>query len=166
MTTDIIIRDLRPDDVEAIADIAVAAWAPIYQHYRAEMGDDLFDALHPDWRAEKAAQIRHACVPSQDQRAIVLVAEEEGRPIGFLTFYVDETTRVGVLGNNAVRPSERGRGIAPQLYEEAFGRMRSLGMRYVRVRTGLDPAHAPARRAYQKAGFDVALPSVDYYRAL
>jgi len=52
------------------------------------------------------------------------------------------------------------------MYAAALERMRAQGMRYARVRTGLDEAHAPARRAYTKAGFDIAIPSVEYYRSL
>ena len=36
----------------------------------------------------------------------------------------------------------------------------------IRAGTGGDEAHAPARRAYQKAGFDIELSSVQLYRAL
>lgn len=34
------------------------------------------------------------------------------------------------------------------------------------VSTGGDPSHAPARRAYEKAGFGPGLPSVYLYRVL
>jgi hypothetical protein len=39
-------------------------------------------------------------------------------------------------------------------------------MGYARVTTGGDPAHAPARRGYEKAGFGADLPSVTYHREL
>jgi hypothetical protein len=44
--------------------------------------------------------------------------------------------------------------------------MREAGMKAVKVNTGLDDAHAPALRAYEKADFERSLPSVMYYRAL
>jgi hypothetical protein len=34
------------------------------------------------------------------------------------------------------------------------------------VSTGGDPSHAPARRAYEKAGFGPAIPSVSLYKLL
>jgi hypothetical protein len=34
------------------------------------------------------------------------------------------------------------------------------------VGTGGDPSHAPARRAYAKAGFGPAIPSLTLYRLL
>jgi hypothetical protein len=39
-------------------------------------------------------------------------------------------------------------------------------MRVATVGTGGDPSHAPARRAYEKAGFDREIPSVWMYRPL
>jgi ribosomal protein S18 acetylase RimI-like enzyme len=105
-----------------------------------------------------------ACDPTGN--AMVGVAELDGHPVGFVTCYADDRSRIGEIGNNAVYPDVQGRGVGPRLYEYAFGRLRERGMRYVRVSTGGDPAHAPARRAYEKAGIGVQLPGVEYYRAL
>lgn len=165
-TSPLAIRDLQPGDVDTLVEIAIAAWAPIYGHFRETMGDDLFLSLYPDWPAIKGGQIRQDCDPDSRWPMQVLVAEEGGRIVGFVTFRTNRETSLGEIGNNAVWPECRGRGIAPRLYDAALQRMREQGMRYARVRTGLDPAHAPARRAYEKAGFDIALPAVDYYRAL
>jgi hypothetical protein len=44
--------------------------------------------------------------------------------------------------------------------------MKEFGMALATVGTGADPSHAPARRAYEKAGFGAALPSVSLYRLL
>ena len=38
--------------------------------------------------------------------------------------------------------------------------MKSSGMQVATVATGGDPSHAPARRAYEKSGFNVQIPSV------
>jgi ribosomal protein S18 acetylase RimI-like enzyme len=65
-----------------------------------------------------------------------------------------------------VHPEWQGRGIAAALYQAALAKMRANGMRAVRVTTGLDEGHAPARAAYQKAGFIVGLPSITYYQDL
>jgi ribosomal protein S18 acetylase RimI-like enzyme len=166
----IVVRPLSLPDVEVVVEIAVAAWQPIFAFYRRTMGDSLFAAAHPDWRREKARQVRHACAP--DSPAIVAVAEqlphdgEASRVVGFVTCYADPSTGIGEIGNNAVHPDCQGQGIAQRLYAYAFERLRECGMRYVKVGTGGDPAHAPARRAYQKAGFDVSLPHIEYYRDL
>jgi ribosomal protein S18 acetylase RimI-like enzyme len=163
MKDTISIRELAPQDVPTVCDLAVAAWEPIYAWYQKTMGEELFAALHPDWRAEKAGQVRRACQP--DNPAYVLVAEQDGRVVGFVTMYTGDNG-VGEIGNNAVHPTAQGKGIAPRLYERAMAYLREQGMRFVRVSTGGDPAHAPARAAYAKVGFDIELPELTLYRAL
>ena len=173
--SEIRIRALAPSDVEFAVEIALAAWEPIYAYYRRIMGDELFLAIHPDWRQEKARQVRHGCAPADARvsaAAIVAVAElppngdQPARVVGFVTAHVRASLGIGEIGNNAVHPDWQGQGIAPRLYQYAFDRLRERGMRYVKVITGGDPSHAPARRAYQKAGFEIALPHVEYYREL
>jgi ribosomal protein S18 acetylase RimI-like enzyme len=164
MADAVVVRDLEPGDVEAVVDIAVAAWGPIFASFRRILGDELFAAHCPDPREEKARQVRSAC--QADSRALVCVAELDGRVVGFATFYPNVKPGLGEIGNNAVHPDYQGRGIAGRMYEHAFGRLKALGMRFVKVNTGGDASHAPARRAYEKAGFNVALPGVTYFRKL
>jgi hypothetical protein len=52
------------------------------------------------------------------------------------------------------------------MYECIRERMEALSMALATVGTGGDPSHAPARRAYEKAGFESALPSVYLYKLL
>lgn len=161
---DITIRDMHEGEVEVLVEIALAAWEPIFDQYRAMMGEELFGLLHPDWRAEKADQIRRGCDPQYGGGACVV--ECEGRIVGFATYYPKAKTRVGEIGNNAVHPDYQGKGIGTRMHEHVIERLGGLGMRFVEVGTGGDPSHAPARRAYQKAGFDIAIPAVTYFRKL
>ncbi|WP_437957583.1 GNAT family N-acetyltransferase [Sorangium sp. So ce119] len=71
-----------------------------------------------------------------------------------------------MIGLNAVDPAHAGKGIGTAMYEFALARMRQSGMKVATVATGGDPSHAPARRAYRKAGFDVEIPSVWMCRKL
>jgi ribosomal protein S18 acetylase RimI-like enzyme len=163
MSDEVTIRDLGQGDVDRMVEIALAAWRPIYTWYQETMGPELFELTTPNCYTDKEEQIRRACAP--DSSTQVLVAELEGRIVGFATFHVSPNG-MGEIGNNAVDPEIRGRGIAPRMYEEAFARMRAQGMRFVKVGTGGDPAHAPARRAYEKVGFNIVRPTVTYYREL
>ncbi len=158
------IREFRPADMEAIVHVAIAAWEPIYANYRRLMGDDLFFTAFPDWQQEKARQVRVACTPPST--AMVYVAEQDRRIVGFVTFYANDASGIGEIGNNAVHPDRQGLGIGPRMYERAFDRLRERGMRFVKVSTGGDEAHAPARKAYAKVGFSIQLPGVDYFRPL
>jgi GNAT superfamily N-acetyltransferase len=142
----------------------VAAWEPIYAQYRSVMGEEIFRTLYPDWRASKAGQVRRACAAGSGVHA--RVAELDGRVVGFVTFHAAPPSGVGEIDNNAVHPDAQGKGVAQKMYAAAFDVMRALGVNVVKVHTGGDPAHAPARRSYEKAGFGVSLPSVTYYRKL
>ena len=164
MTDAVVVRDLAQEDVEAIVVIAVAAWEPISAEVRRVLGDELFEARKTDWRAEKARQVRRAC--RQEPGTGVVVAELDGQVVGFACYHWRDQTGVGEIGNNAVHPDVQGRGIAPRMYEQVFERMRERGMRFAKVSTGLIPSQAPARRAYQKAGFSKELTFVTYYREL
>ena len=164
MAEDVLIRDVRPDDVETLVEIAVAAWAPINAERLRFMGEELFGILHSGWQERKARQVRAACAPGS--RAGVCVAEIDGRAVGFATYWTDDATGIGELSNNAVHADVRGRGLGGRMYEYVFERLRERGMRFVVVRTGGDAGHAPARRAYEKAGFDVQDPKMVYYRRL
>ena len=164
MSNDTIIRDLEPADVEAVVAIAVAAWEPIFAFFRHTLGEELFTAAHPDCRVEKARQVRAVCDPRSG--AMICVAEQSGRVVGFATFYVNDVSRIGEMGNNAVHPDFQGMGIGSSMYQHIFKVLKKAEMRFVRVRTGGDPSHAPARGAYEKAGFSIEIPHVEYYRRL
>ena len=164
MSHDVTIRDVRPEDMDAAVEIAMVSWAPIYGSFRGLIGDELFNGCHPDCFKDKERQVRRACAPGG--AGIACVAEIEGRVAGFITAYANEETRVGEIGNNAVHPDFRGRGIGPRMYEHVLARLKEQGMRFAKVMTGGDPAHAPARRAYEKSGFTAHIPFVTYFQEL
>jgi len=65
----------------------------------------------------------------------------------------------------AVHPEFQKRGIATQLNEAALDAMKAVGAKLAIVETGGDDGHAPARRAYEKAGY-TGLPIVRYFKDL
>jgi ribosomal protein S18 acetylase RimI-like enzyme len=97
----------------------------------------------------------------------MLVTEIGGQIAGFITFFVINSDRgLGEIGNNAVHPDFQGRGLGKRQYERVFEELRLKGVAIVQVTTGLDDAHAPARHAYEAAGFDKELPKITYLRKL
>ncbi|MEM7223540.1 MAG: GNAT family N-acetyltransferase [Pseudomonadota bacterium] len=70
---------------------------------------------------------------------------------------------MGEIDLNAVDPDHQGSGVGAWMYAYALDRMKEAGMLVASVGTGGDPSHAPARRAYEKAGFGPAIPSVHLY---
>ena len=154
----IIIRAATAADAEAIGEIAKAAWKPIFDGYLMQMGEEIFHFLYPEDPTEKK---KEECARAAGSGAC-FVAEYKGKVVGFATYLIKE--KLGILANNAV--ALRGHGIAGLLHTRIFEEMKALGCEVVEVRTGLDEAHAPARRAYEKDGFQHSIPSITYYKKL
>jgi len=157
-----LIRSARPEDIEACAQIAKRAWAPIMAERGAVMGQDLQRRERGDDPLEsKADEVRRFCEAHPES---VLVTELDGRVVGFITFHADHATGILTIGNNAIDPDHQGRGLGTAQYDHVLTWARENGFAYAKVMTGLDDCHAAAREAYRKAGFDIAIPGVTYYR--
>jgi ribosomal protein S18 acetylase RimI-like enzyme len=157
------IRELRESDVDAIVELSLRAWAPVYDSLRKVLGDAIFLRLHPDWRADQAAAVRSSCCSGERD---VLVAVADGRPVGFVSVALNAFhDRMGVIDIVGVDPQYQRRRIATQLTDAATRHMKERGMDIAVVETGGDPGHAPARAAYEKSGFTL-LPIARYFRLL
>ena len=157
------IRPYTETDLETIAKIGDRAWRAIYQMFRAAYGDELFAVLVPDEKTSKGEQVRSFCHRHPEW---VFVCEEEGHIVGFVSFRLDEDKKIGEIGNNAVDPECGLKVIGQQMYRAVLAHFKERGMRFAKVQTGLDPAHAPARRAYERAGFDIRHEDVTYFKKL
>ena len=157
------IRPYRPADLATVVDIANRAWQPIYDMYLETYGEPLFSTVIPDRTTCKGAQVEAHCQAHPDR---IFVCEEEGSVVGFVTFRLNERDGVGEIGNNAVDPDCGLKGIGQQLYRAALDSFRARGMAFAKVGTGLDWAHAPARRAYERAGFNISHQNVTYWQEL
>ena len=90
----------------------------------------------------------------------------DGRPVGFVAVALNAFhERMGVIDIIGVDPEYQRRGIGSRLTEVAIDHMRRQGMDIAVVETGGDPGHAPARAAYEEAGFTL-LPISRYFRLL
>lgn len=158
------IRSVQPAEIDQVVSLALLAWQPVYQGYRQALGDDLFRSAFAGWEERKAADVASACLQASGRS--VDVALVDGRIAGFITTQIDPTGQYGVIGNNAVAPTHQGRGLAQALCTFALQKLKAAGVRHVTVSTGSDPAHAPARRVYEKAGFSAQLPSTTYHLKL
>jgi predicted N-acetyltransferase YhbS len=158
------IRPFRPGDLPALHAVREAAFAPVFAGLRARLGPEIAPVALAAAEDEQAALLDRICADGSD--AAVLVAEADGTVVGFVAFSVDAASRVGEIGLNAVRPDRAGRGLGTGLYAAALAAMRARGAVVATVSTGGDAAHAPARRAYEKAGFGPSIPSLHLYRTL
>ncbi|MDP6041348.1 MAG: GNAT family N-acetyltransferase [Candidatus Latescibacteria bacterium] len=159
------IRRATAEDVIPACEIAKKAWVRVHDSFRAIMGGEMHDVLCEDWEENKAAQVagHFERVPNC---FYVVVREEDNRVVGFITFRIDEEKSLGTIGNNAIDPICQGKGVGTAMYEYVLDLFRTKGLRFASVTTGLDEGHAPARGAYEKAGFDIRQENVTYYKKL
>ncbi len=96
----------------------------------------------------------------------MLVTEVEGEIGGFVSWATDSARGVGTIHYNAVAPGFQGRGIGTMQIERVLEIFRDEGMSIACVGTGLNEGHAPARRMYEKAGFEPVIEYRMYSRRL
>lgn len=139
--------------------IALTAWTPIYASYKTLLGDALFAGVMPDWEIALANNVQ--ALLESGHGYVLLV---HGEIAGFIGWRVSGHN--GRIGFNAVAPKFRGHGFAGRMHAYVMAEMKKEGFDYVQVHTGLDDAHAPARSAYLKSGFEKGLPCMTFYRTL
>ncbi len=157
------IRAYEEKDLDAVIAIANRAWAPINAAYRALYGEELFQRIFPNAETRAGVNLQRDMEAHPGQ---TIVCASSGRVIAFCNYWMEEDKKVGVVGYNAVDPECGLKGIGQEMYAWVLSEFRRKGMLYARVLTGLDEGHARARRAYERAGFNISHGSVTYYKKL
>ncbi len=157
------IRPVRDEDVEALVDLSLLAWAPVFQSFEQILGPAIYARLYPDWRRTQQETVESVCADAEETP--VWVAEVEGHAVGFVAYKPNPEDKTGEVWLLAVHPAYQNQGIGTELNRFALARMQASGLALAVVGTGGDPSHAPARRSYEKAGY-TALPLVRYYQVL
>jgi ribosomal protein S18 acetylase RimI-like enzyme len=157
------IRPVSSGDVEALMELSVLAWEPVFASFRHILGPEIYPILYPDWRQRQRDSVAEVCADGAG--LTVLVAEVDGVVAGFIAYELDMVEKTGEVDLLAVHPDHQNHGIGTALNTYALAEMRARGARLAVVATGGDPGHAPARRSYEKAGY-TGLPLVRYYKAL
>jgi GNAT superfamily N-acetyltransferase len=157
------IRPARDADADAVVELALAAWAPVFDSIRVALGDELFERSYGgDWRAAQRAAVEHALT---DEATHVWVREAEGGVAGFVAVILHAADRTGEIHMVAVAPEHQRQGHAIALTEWATAWIKDAGMLIAMVETGGDPGHAPARAVYEQAGYTL-WPAARYFKAL
>jgi ribosomal protein S18 acetylase RimI-like enzyme len=155
------IRPFVDGDIEQVVELSLLAWEPAFESFEKVLGPRVFPILYPDWRRTQAEGVEGACRATDKYHTFV--AELDGRVVGFIAYELKgETGEVALL---AVHPEFQKRGIATLLNQAALAAMAAAGMKMAVAETGGDEGHAPARRAYEKAGY-TGLPLVRYFKGL
>jgi ribosomal protein S18 acetylase RimI-like enzyme len=164
MERDLVIRPYTKADYETVLAICIAAFTPIHAGFEAALGQRIFALQYNDWR-ERYAETLGGISPA-DETTKVYVAEIDGNVAGFIFTAVDAKRKTGDIGLNAVDPKLQGRGIGKAMYAFALADLKARGAEIAQVGTGADAAHERARRAYEAAGFDRAIPGLYLFKTL
>lgn len=162
---DIDIVPTTEDHSEAVQNIVIEGWKPIRKAQKALIGEISYNAMFTNWEANKAKSVIICAFGGKPGRCC-FSAISDGRVAGVLTaHFTDGEIPLMEIGNNSVSAEFAGRGIGSSMYRFILGEAKKRGCRYASVETGLDDGHAPARRAYEKAGFsrDTAIETINYY---
>lgn len=157
------IRPYQDEDLDDLIELSILAWAPIFGSFEQILGPQLDTLLHPDWKAIQKDAVKQTVTKSEEIKT--WVAEVEGDAVGFVSYQCDDERKRGEIALLAVHPDYQEMGIGTELNKLALFMMTIAGMEIAIVETGGDPSHAPARRAYEKAGF-TRFPIARYFKAL
>ena len=157
------IRPLSGRDVEALEELAVLAWEPVFASFQHILGTEIYPILYPDWHQQQRDTVSKTCADGSG--FTVLVAEVDNVVTGFIAYSVNLEEQSGEVELLAVHPDYQNHGIGTALNVHVLEQMKASGVHLAVVGTGGDPGHAPARRSYEKAGY-TGLPLVRYYKAL
>jgi ribosomal protein S18 acetylase RimI-like enzyme len=149
-------------NLEAIVELSLRAWAPVFESIANAMDPEVYREQHPDWRKTQRKAVESTCA---DEGFHVWVALEGSTTAGFVALRLHAEDRMGEIYMIAVDPGFQRRGIARALTEHSLAWLKAAGMTTVMVETGGDPGHAPARRTYESAGFRL-FPVARYFKKL
>ena len=157
------IRPASVKDTEELVRLSLFAWKPVFASFRQVLGPTIYALVYPDWQRQQREAVEAVC--AKDGEMTIWVADVGEKVAGFIAYKLKREERLGVVELLAVHPDYQNRGIGTELNKVALEKMKESGMKLADLHTGGDPGHAPARRAYEKAGY-IALPLVHYYKDL
>jgi len=146
------------------ARIAVNAWQMGYTEYEEILGTELFKKIFPEWEKAKANAMEPYFKNDKSKRAFTVNIDD--KIAGFITCELNYSRKIGTICNNAVNPDYQGKGIGSMMHDFILELFRKEGMTAAAVATMDEDAYIPARKAYEKAGFNKKLKRLTYYREL
>ncbi|MEM9682099.1 MAG: GNAT family N-acetyltransferase [Pseudomonadota bacterium] len=153
--------ELRHKD--AVIDLTVRAWTPVFAKTRTDVPRFVYDAFYPDgWEPRQKADVAALLDTEPENFWLALVGRELA---GFVGIRIHPEDRMGEIQIIAVAPAHQRQGIARQLMAFAERHVRSAGMTMIMVETVGDAGHEPARRAYEEFGF-TPWPVARYFKPL
>jgi GNAT superfamily N-acetyltransferase len=158
-----LIHRFEPKHLDAVVELAVRAWAPVFPLMKEDVADYVYDAFYPEgWEVRQRKDVEAVC---RDEATDVWVALIEDELAGFVGLRAHDEDCMGEVHIIAVDPAFQRRGVGGALLDFSFEWMRSRGLAMAMVETGGDRGHAPSRATYESAGFN-RYPVARYFRRL
>jgi ribosomal protein S18 acetylase RimI-like enzyme len=139
-------RLYRPDDLNAIKQLTLDSFGGVTIEENLETALGLLNGH--DWRWRKARHIDEDVAANPDG---IIVAEHEGRVVGYITTRIDREAGKGRIPNLAVSADFRGRGLGRQLIEHALDYFRAQGLVFAVIETMAQ--NAIGQHLYPACGF-------------
>jgi hypothetical protein len=79
------IRPYEDRDAQAVVDLSLRAWAPVFVSLEQVLGSEIFGRLHPDWREDQRRAVQDVCAAKKGR---VWVAEVGASAVGFVAIEV------------------------------------------------------------------------------
>ena len=148
---------------DALLDLSIRAWEPVFPVQKNEVPGFVFSAFYPSgWRDRQRSDLTDV-LDGEPQN--IDVALDSAEPVGWVCTRVHPEDSMGEIYVLAVDPRYQRRGIGRAMMEHSFAKIRNAGMSMVMVETGDDGGHAPARLAYEAMGFE-RWPVARYFKDL
>ncbi|MDO5705946.1 MAG: GNAT family N-acetyltransferase [Paracoccus sp. (in: a-proteobacteria)] len=148
---------------EAVLDLAIAAWTPVFAGMRAEVPVFVYDAFYPDGWQRRQREDVGALLDQGEARFWLLMKDRD--VIGFVGLQLHPQDQMGEIGIIAILPRFQGKGLGKRLILFAEARIREAGMSMSMIETVGDSGHAPARAAYESSGY-ISWPVARYFKKL
>lgn len=145
------LREYTHEDRSVMEDITLRAWKPVFEKFATAMSPDIYEIFVPDWKAEQMRTLKLVCESDDVEK---IIAEKDGKVIGFAATKYHPEDFLGEVYIVAVDPDYQRQGIATLLTAECLKLIKAQGLSLAMVETGGDPGHAPARATYESLGFE------------
>ncbi len=143
----VLIRPVRPDEVDQVGTLAFTAFENFYGHYHAD------PRLDPRKSTEVYVSWAQRCCTEPGAASLVLAAETEGKLVGFRALRVNSPTQ-GEFILAGVNPEYQRRGIYRAFIVEGLKWCRERGLEEVLNSTHV--ANVAVQRACARVGFEPA----------
>lgn len=137
------LREARPEDEAVLLRLARENHRITRFYADPRFSDERCDELYETWLAKSL----DGCAD------VVLVAELEDRPVGYMTVHADPVSGLGSLGLSSVAVEARGQGLGRDLVRGAVGWCRGRGLDEVTVVT--QGRNVAALRVFEACGFRI-----------